>query len=345
MKTLPIPNFYHPNKIAEQPWRVDYTTRAADAVAWREKHNIKSAALDKPKIALMGIDYQNTFCLPDFELYVGGTTGNGAMEDCDRFIRWGYTNLPYITKIILSMDTHLTYQIFHPHTWIDAKGNHPTPGATMISHEDVKNRVWMIDPKIAWTVAGGNLPYLERWALHYTKTLEEKGRYMLIIWPFHGMLGGISHALVSSVAEMAFFHSVARYSQTDIQIKGGNLLSENYSIVGVEVNEDWMGNPVGEINTEFFEDLITYDYVIAGGEAGSHCFPWTMNDILDKINAKDPDLAKKFYVVEDFISPVVIPGVLDFSAEQEKALDGFRSAGMNVVKSTDPMDTWPGIRL
>jgi hypothetical protein len=32
---------------------------------------------------------------------------------------------------------------------------------------------------------------------HYVDELEQRGKYSLTIWPFHAMLGGLGHALVS----------------------------------------------------------------------------------------------------------------------------------------------------
>jgi hypothetical protein len=45
----------------------------------------------------------------------------------------------------------------------------------------------------------------------------------------------------------------------------------------------------------------------------------------------------------DCSSAVVIPGVIDFTEQADKAYEKFSDAGMNVVKSTDPIDTWPGM--
>ena len=49
------------------------------------------------------------------------------------------------------------------------------------------------------------------------------------------MLGGIGHALVASVEEAVFFHSIVRKSQTQFELKGENPLTENYSILRPEI--------------------------------------------------------------------------------------------------------------
>ena len=37
--------------------------------------------------------------------------------------------------------------------------------------------------------------------MHYVEKLTADGKYPLIIWPYHAMLGGIGHALVANVEE------------------------------------------------------------------------------------------------------------------------------------------------
>ena len=91
--------------------------------------------------------------------------------------------------------------------------------------------------------------------------------------------------------------------------------------------------------------LLEFDVIIIAGQAKSHCVAWTIDDLLNEIKAKDPELAKKVYLLEDCTSPVVIPGVIDFTDQANEAFKRFADEGMNVVKSTDPINTWPGIKL
>ena len=136
MNSLPSPSFFDSEKVS-QFWRVPYQKRANEAKQWREKYQITSSVEDKTKIILLLIDVQNTFCLPDFELFVAGKSGNGAVEDNIRLCQFIYRNLANITTIAATMDTHTAMQIFHPIFWVDEKGNHPQAGITMISYEDV----------------------------------------------------------------------------------------------------------------------------------------------------------------------------------------------------------------
>ena len=105
--------------------------------------------------------------------------------------------------------------------------------------------------------------------IHYAEELEKRGKYALTIWPYHAMLGGIGHALVSSVGEAIFFHSVARLAQTDIVIKGDTPFTENYSVIGPEVLTGPMGETLGTHDQRFIEKLQQFDRLIVAGQAKS----------------------------------------------------------------------------
>jgi nicotinamidase-related amidase len=72
---------------------------------------------------------------------------------------------------------------------------------------------------------------------------------------------------------------------------------------------------------------------------------WTIDDLLQDIYLRDERLAEKVYLLEDCTSPVVVPGVMDYTDEADAAFQRFANAGMHVVRSTEPLDSWPGIRL
>ena len=86
-----------------------------------------------------------------------------------------------------------------------------------------------------------------------------------------------------------------------------------------------------------------FDAVVIAGQAKSHCVAWTIDDLLSEIQVSDKKLAEKVYLLEDCSSPVVIPGVMDYTEQATEAFQRFAAAGMHVVRSTDPITTWPGI--
>ncbi|WP_445244346.1 isochorismatase [Microcoleus sp. OTE_8_concoct_300] len=330
---LPTPDYFDTKKVSKV-WRVPYQERAAEAKEWAEEYSIQPATSDTNQICLLIIDAQNTFCLPEFELFVGGRSGSGAVDDNLRLCEFIYRNLNAITTIAPTMDTHTAMQIFHPIFWINEAGEHPLPAATSITLEDVQQGIWKVNPAVAHSIANGNYSALQKHALHYVKKLSEDGKYPLTIWPYHSMLGGIGHALVSAVEEAIFFHSIARNSQALFEIKGGNPLTENYSVLRPEVLDGPDGNSIAHKNASFIDKLLGFDAIIIAGQAKSHCVAWTIDDLLTEILARDRKLAKKVYLLEDCTSPVVVPGVVDFTEQADAAFQRFAAAGMNVVKST-----------
>lgn len=329
---LPMPPHFNPEKVGEV-WRVPYQERAAAAEAWAKQYNISPAASDKNKVCLLLIDVQNTFCIPGFELFVGGKSGTGAVDDNRRLCEFIYRNLGVITKIIPTLDTHTAIQIFHPIFWINESGEHPTPAATNITLADVEKHIWQVNPAVANSITDGNYEILEKHTYHYVKQLSQDGKYPLTVWPYHSMLGGIGHALVSSVEEAIFFHGIARQSPTQFEIKGDNPLTENYSVLSPEVLTDFEQNPLAKKNTRLIQQLLQFDKVIIAGQAKSHCVAWTIDNLLTEIQQVDATLAQKVYLLEDCTSPVVVPGVVDYTEQADAAFTKFASAGMHIVNS------------
>lgn len=316
---------------AAEVFRVPYGEVAEKARDFAQKFGWKPAADDAIKTELVLIDVQNTFCLPEFELFVGGRTGNGAVEDNTRLVDFIYRNIPHISGITATMDSHTAYQIFHPVFFVNSNGEHPAP-FTDIHVDDLLSGVWRFNSAIAKQY-GITPEDGDRRALHYAKSLAEKGKYALTIWPYHAMLGGIGNALVSAVEQALFFHSIARYAPTEILIKGRAAFTENYSALSPEVLFDMDENPLGARDDTIFEKLKTCDRMIITGQAKSHCVAWTIADLLSNIQAQDPALAKKIYLLEDCSSPVVIPGVVDHTDNANSAFQRFYDAGMSSLRS------------
>ena len=333
---LPLPPHFNPETVGEV-WRVPYQQRANEAREWAKKYDIKPALEDKTKICLLLIDVQNTFCIPGFELFVGGQSGTGAVDDNRRLCEFIYRNLGSISAIAPTLDTHTAMQIFHPIFWINEAYEHPTPAATNITPKDIQQGTWKVNPAVAYSL---KLDYaaLQKHALHYVNQLSQHGKYPLTVWPYHSMLGGIGHALVSAVEEAIFFHAIARDSQTQFEIKGNNPLTENYSALSPEVSKDADGHTIAQKNTRLIQQLLEFDAVIIAGQAKSHCVAWTVADLLTAIQQIDSSLTKKIYLLEDCTSPVVVHNVVDYTEQADAAFEKFALAGMHTVKSTQPLN-------
>ncbi|MGE5272994.1 MAG: isochorismatase [Verrucomicrobiota bacterium] len=300
---LPLPPHWEPETVTEVR-RVPYEERAAGAADWASGHAITRARDDTRRVCLLLVDCQNTFCTPGFELFVPG-----APDDNRRLCEFLYRNLGSITQVVPTLDTHRALQVFHAAWLVDGEGRRPPPYTT-VSVQDVEEGVWRTSD-----------PNEQAGLLEYVRALEAGGRYRLAVWPYHAMLGGLGHALVSAVEEAIFFHAIAREISPAFQIKGDDPRTEAYSVLGPEVGEDR--------NEALVELLRSFDAVIVAGQAKSHCVAWTVEDLLKDLPADH------LYLLEDCMSPVVVAGAVDFTAEADEAIARFAERGVRVVRSTE----------
>lgn len=331
---LPIPPYFD-SKQVESAWRVNYQQRAADARHWARQHGIAPAANDTTRIALLAVDIQNTFCVPGYELFVAGQSGRGAVEDNIRLCQFIYRNLGRLTTIVPTMDTHTAHQIFHAAFLVNENGEHPAP-YTSISANDIQTGKWKFNGDIAPSL-GISAHAAQEHLRHYTRALEAGGKYALTIWPYHAMLGGIGHALTSAFEECVFFHSIARHTKPQFQIKGDKPLTENYSAIGPEVIADAGGKTIGGINRALLDLLFSHDIVLVAGQAKSHCVAWTVRDILDHARQSESQIAHKLWLLQDCTSPVVVPGA-DYTETANNTFRQFASEGARLLNSTDSLD-------
>ncbi len=338
---MPLPPFFDESAAARH-YRVPYQERAGQAREWAAAHGIVPAVEDDFRVALLLVDVQNTFCLPEFELFVGGRSGRAAVDDSARIAAFVYENLGRLSQVVVTLDTHTAVQIFHSVFWVDEAGEHPAPH-TVLSLEDIEAGRWRVNRRIAAAVAPRPGFDAEAWARHYARQLHEGGKYPLVVWPYHSMVGGLGHALVSVVEEAVFFHAIARPSPTRVEIKGQNPLTENYSVLRSEVTQDLGGERIALANLALVDHLLSFDAVVVAGQARSHCVAWTVEDLLTEIRLRDPRRASRIYLLDDCASPVVVPGVVDFTDAAEAAYARFAEAGMHRVLSTTPMADWPGL--
>ena len=318
--TLPLPPHFAPSQVADL-WVERVSTLAERGPQWAKMHGIAPASRDQKRVAAFGIDCQISFCHPDGGLFVPG-----AVEDAVRVLHWIYRNLGSLTGLVMSLDTHEMYQIFHPAFWRDASGQPPAP-LTAICAADVASRRWV-------PVRSPEL------ALEYVKRLEESGRYILTIWPYHALLGGLSPALLPAIAEALFFHAFARRTEPFLRVKGRHPMTEMYSALSPEVCT-LGGRSTGGFDDELFEHLLTYERVYVFGQASSHCVLATLEDIHERLRGRGREALGRFVILEDAMSPVPAPGLdplppeLDFPAEARRRLDALVEAGMGRARTTE----------
>lgn len=348
-KELSLPPFFAAANAASWSHRASPSELAECARTWQRTHGIRPSGADEFNVHLLLIDAQKDFCLPEGSLYVAGRSGTAAIDDSRRIAEFIYRNAGAITNITATMDTHFAYQIFFPSFWLDDSGA-PLAAHRVITTDDVGSGAVRPNPAVARWLCRGNYAWLCKQVRHYCEELSRAGKYQLYLWPPHCLLGSDGHALVGVIHEAHLFHSFLRGTQSWVEVKGGNPLTENYSVLRPEVLTRHDGAPLAQRNTHFLDTLLSADAVLIAGQAASHCVRSSIDDLLDEIAATDAALARKVYIMTDCMSAVTVPDAsggfaADFTDEAEAAQQRFADAGMHLVRSTEPMSNWPDLRL
>jgi len=344
MAGLPFPSFYRPEHAERFSYSPDQSRVLSEATAYRWEHGLRPSSKDGRRIHLLLIDEQRDFCFPEGSLYVAGRSGRGALDDNRRIAEFIYRNLGDITGITTTHDTHLAFQIFFASFWVDRNGE-PLQAHREISVAQVRDGEVRPDPELAGWLSGGDVAWLNRQTLDYCERLAQAGKYTLYLWPPHCIAGSEGHALVGVVHEARMFHAFARRAQSWVEMKGELPLTENYSVFSPEVTEGHDKKALGQRNRVLLDRLLADDAIVVAGEAASHCVKSSVEDLLQEIQARDPKLARKVYLLTDCMSAVTVPDgkggfLADFTPQAEAALARFGNAGMHLVRSTEPMEAW-----
>jgi len=343
----PLPDLFDPDRAADFHYDPDPAAVFRAAIEWSARHRLPSAAADAGRTLLLLVDLQKDFCFPEGALYVAGRSGRGALEDNRRVATFLYRNLARVSATLCTLDSHLPHHIFSPAFWVDAGGDTPAVHRTVTAAE-IRSGTIRPRAELAHWVAGGDYDWLSRQVLHYCEELERRGRYALYLWPPHCLVGSPGHAMVGVVQEARLFHAYARRAEAGLEIKGLNVLTEHYSVLQPEIATAHDGSTLAESGSKLAERLLAADRLVIAGQAASHCVKNTLEDLLLAIEARDPALAGRVYILEDCMSAVVVRDpaapdrvVADFTAPAQQALERCRRAGMHVVPSTLPMAEWP----
>jgi len=269
-----------------------------------EKEEMTPSYLDKKKSLLLLIDFQNDF------MDHGPLGVPGALKDVERVTRFLYNHMEKITDIALSLDTHIPTQIFHPCWWQDEEGKEPVP-FTIISSEEVITGKWK--PR-----------FYEKESKDYVENLEKLGKKKLCIWPYHCIEGTPGNALESQLANIVYFHSVARKSKINTIVKGLAPVTEMYGIFRPEYS------PENFVNESLLETMLSYDQIFVAGEAKSHCVLESVRQLVEYFGSKGRD-ASNMILLEDCTSPI-----RGFEEETEKAFKDLQETyGLRFANSTE----------
>lgn len=352
---LPTPQLFDPNNAGDPAYRPDLSLVLRQALEWKEEYRIPSAVRDAIRICMLLIDGQGDFCFkwPFGKLYVGGRSGNGAIDDNRRLAQFVYRYLMRITKIYGTFDLHNLFQIFLPEAWLSKLGNFPNPHQTITTEMvDGSNPEFRPNPILADLFCDGDHRWLEGYGRHYVSQLDVVGKDPLQIWPHHCMDQTAGQAMVGILHEMIAFHAYARgIHLSDAFVKKGQpWFSEFYSPFTPEVTTDHLGKVLIEPNYEFLDHVLTYDAILVTGQAASNCVRAGLYDMRNRIRQINPSLMGKIYILEDCMSSVAVPNpaggyYLDLTDRAQASLDEFATDGMHVVRSTTPMDEWPNFPI
>jgi nicotinamidase/pyrazinamidase len=264
-------------------------------------------------VHLITIDPQNDFCITTGP---GGEKGTlvvaGAEADMNRLGKFITKNKKRLEQIHCTLDSHQQIHIAHPIFWTNSKGEHPSP-FTLITDTDVQNGTWRA--------------YNPKWqsrALSYVETLKKNGRYVLVIWPPHCLIGTWGHSIVSVVSK-ALYEWEADFNHVNFVAKGSNFMTENYSVLQAEVPDD--SDPSTKLNTSFIDMLQEADEILITGEALSHCVNWSITDLANNFG---DDNIKKFTLLEDTSSSVT-----GFEKMGEDFVTTMIKRGMKITRSSD----------
>jgi nicotinamidase/pyrazinamidase len=154
--------------------------------------------------------------------------------------------------------------------------------------------------------------------------LARAGRYALVIWPEHCLIGTWGHNVQADVMAALNRWARARMEVVDFVTKGSNPFTEHYSAVQAEVPDP--ADPSTLVNTRFIETLAQADEVLIAGEALSHCVANTVRDIA--ANFGDENI-KKLVLLQDCSSPVA-----GFEGLAQQFLAEMTARGMRVIQSS-----------
>ncbi len=267
-------------------------------------------------IKLLVIDPQNDFC-------DGAASGNlpvpGAYDDMSRLAKMVRRLGSRLDDISVTLDSHRTIDIAHAPWWVNSRGQNPSP-FTLITAADVSSGLWT-PRNPAWRAR----------SLEYVKQLEANGKYVLIIWPTHCLIGSAGIDVHAELFDALHEWEKTQFAMVNYVPKGTNPFTEHYSAVQAEVPDP--SDPTTMLNVGLIDSMRDSDVVLLAGEALSHCVKATVEDIAHYIGDEH---IKKFVFLTDCSSSVAAaPGTPDFPAIGQQFVRDMMARGMRTTTSVD----------
>ncbi len=259
---------------------------------------------------LLIIDPQNDFCdIPGAALPVAG-----ANADLGRLATFMRQAGDHLTGVTVTLDSHASVGIERTTFWSTGTGEAVQP-FTQITAADLRDGRFV--PRDAARTAA---------ALAYLEALERGGRYRLVVWPVHCVLGTWGHNIHEGVAaELARWEYEHQRSVVRV-LKGLNPMTEQYSAVEAEVPIDQ------DATTQTNRELIAGarpggGLLLVAGEASSHCVAATVEHLFRALTA---DEKHRVILLRDCMSAV--PG---FETQAEKFFADSLAQGARVMTAAE----------
>jgi len=256
-------------------------------------------------------DFGGDVCLtiidPQNDFMEGGSLGvTGAKADLDRVCTLLRDHADSIGRVVVTLDTHHQMHIAHSSFWQQSP-----PPFTMIAAADIRSGKY----------SPANPEHAE-WALHYATQLEAQGKFTIIIWPEHCLVGSPGHTLYAPLAEALHAWSSKRTRTVTWVLKGQNNLTEMYSALRAEVVRD--DDPSTRLNQQLITALGLHSKVVVCGQAKSHCVNYTLRDLLSGWpKGREADLV----LLDDGCSPVS-----GYEKHADLLVTDMKAAGVTVIK-------------
>lgn len=264
-------------------------------------------------IHLLIIDPQKDFCEG------GALPVIGANADMERLAAFVNKHGRKLEDVHVTLDSHHIVDIAHPAWFVNSNGEHPNPG-TVITHADMESGVW-----------NTRIPGARERTLRYLKDLESRGRFSHMIWPPHCLIGTTGATVHDSLNTALQGWASTNVATVDYRTKGSNPFTEHFGGLEAEVPDPSDPSTMIDMSpTGLIATLQNADIILVAGEASSHCVKTTVEQIADNIG--DEHL-KKFHLMTDCMSPVVIPGVVDFTPVADEFTRNMLARGMKVTTS------------
>ena len=261
---------------------------------------------------------------PQTDFHGGGSLAvPGADEDAMRTNQFILSNMDKISRIVITLDSHHKIDIGHGGFWSSGsdKSKRPDP-FTLITKEDIENRVWVpqsVDH--------------EEYIKVYLDSLESKGRFKHIIWPEHCLIGTPGHAVNSTIMEAAHTWCDKHNRQVEWVIKGENPLTEMYSALAAEVpiESDAKTCMNQSLRSTLLPKVDDPNYrLIVCGQAMSHCVNFTLRDICAGTQDNQETDINRILLLSDCATPVA-----GFEGEADAFVNDMKTLGVRVCTSLE----------